>query len=315
MVLTADGHVRRMSVADASQRVEPFTRIEVPKGFVAKDGRARRELLAALEAAVAEVPHDQRSRRAASFEDQQIQQLRAELRRHPCHGCSDREVHARWAERYHRTERQVRELERRVEGRTNSIARRFDRVCEVLTDLGYLTSAGDAAQVTDPGRMLMRLYTESDLLAAQSLLDGSWSRLTPAELAAVCAAVVYESRGHDDDTPPALPTVSVREAVGRLSSLWSELHDLETRHGLDVTRRPDAGIVDATYRWARGANLLEVLTHADITAGDFVRWMRQVIDLLGQIAQAVDPRDPLRDSARAAGDLVSRGVVSYSSTV
>jgi ATP-dependent RNA helicase HelY len=112
-----------------------------------------------------------------------------------------------------------------------------------------------------------------------------------------------------------MPTPAVREAVGRLASTWAELHDLEARHGLDVTRRPDAGIVDATYRWAGGANLLEVLTHADITAGDFVRWMRQVIDLLGQIAQAVESGSALRDSARAAGDLVSRGVVSYSSTV
>ena len=61
---------------------------------------------------------------------------------HPCHGCNDREVHARWAERYHRTDRHARDLERRVEGRTNSIARRFDKVCEVLTELGYLDLVG-----------------------------------------------------------------------------------------------------------------------------------------------------------------------------
>ncbi len=315
MVLTADGQVRRVSIADTSQPIEAFTSIQIPKGFVAKDVRARRELAAALHAAVAEVPYDERRRQAATSEDEQIARLRAQLRHHPCHGCSDREAHARWAERYHRTNRQVRDLQRRVEGRTNSIARRFDKVCEVLTDLGYLTSWDDSAEVTAPGHMLMRLYTESDLLAAQSLLDGAWNELTPAELAAVCSAVVYESRGKDDDTPPAMPNRKVRESVERLGTLWAELHDLETRHGLDITRSPDAGIVDATFRWAGGANLLQVLTHADITAGDFVRWMRQVIDLLGQIAQAVDPADPLRLTAHAASDLVSRGVVSYSSTV
>ena len=48
MVLTADGQVRRMSVADTSQPVEAFTRITVPKGFVARDHRARRDLLDAL---------------------------------------------------------------------------------------------------------------------------------------------------------------------------------------------------------------------------------------------------------------------------
>jgi ATP-dependent RNA helicase HelY len=315
MVLTGDGHVRRISASETSIPVEAFTRIAIPKGFVAKDARARRDLVAALKAAVADVPFDQRRRRPVASEDEEIGRLRTELRQHPCHGCSDREAHARWAERYHRTDRQVRDLERRVEGRTNSIARRFDRVCEVLSDLGYLTSAADAAAVTEQGRILMRLYTESDLLAAQSLLDGSWSHLDAEELASVCAAVVFESRSHDDDTQPATPTRVVREAVERLFSLWSELHDLEARHGLEITRRPDAGIVDATYRWARGANLLQVLTHADITAGDFVRWMRQVIDLLGQVADAVGPDDALRRTAHQAADLVNRGVVAYSSAV
>jgi len=315
MVLTGDGQIRRMSVSDTSQPVMAFARIPIPKGFVAKDARARRDLLSALKAAVADVPYDQRKRRGGSAEDEEISRLRGALRAHPCHGCSDRESHARWAERYHRAARQVRDLERRVEGRTNSIARRFDHVCEVLTELGYLTTAGDAAAVTEPGRMLMRLYTESDLLAAQSLLDGSWAELDPAELAAVCAAVVYESRRQEDDTPAALPNHRIRVAVESLGRLWSELHELEARHGLDITRRPDPGLVDATYRWARGANLLQVLTHADITAGDFVRWIRQVIDLLGQIPQALPESDPMRATARTAADLVNRGVVAYSSAV
>jgi ATP-dependent RNA helicase HelY len=315
MVLTSDGQVRRMSVADTHLPVEPFTSITVPKGFVAKDARARGDLVSALEAAVADIPHDQRRRRAGSFEDEQIQRLRTELRQHPCHGCSDRETHARWAERYHRTARQVREIERKVDGRTNSIAKRFDRVCEVLTDLGYLTSSGDQAQVTQSGHTLMRLYTESDLMAAQSLLDGDWSHLTPPELAAVCSAVVYEARGSEEEAAAPSPTRAIGQAIERLTSLWTDLHDLEIRHGLDISRRPDAGMVDATYRWATGANLLQVLTHGDITAGDFVRWSRQVIDMLGQISQALEPGNPLRDTANAAADAVNRGVVAYSSTV
>lgn len=315
MVLTGDGQVRRVSVADTTQSVEALTTLTVPKGFVAKDARARRDLVSALHSAMSDIPHEQRRRRTESSEDAEIQRLRAELRQHPCHGCSDRETHARWAERYHRVDRQVRDIERRVEGRTNSIAKRFDRVCEVLTDLGYLTSAGDSAQVTDPGRTLMRLYTESDLMASQSILDGSWSGLNAGELAAICAAVVYESRSSDDETPAAMPTHAVRVAVERLASLHAELHALEARHGLEITRKPDPGIVDATYRWSQGANLLQVLTHADTTAGDFVRWMRQAIDLLGQISQAAAADDPIRLVAHEAADLINRGVVAYSSAV
>ena len=43
--------------------------------------------------------------------ERQISRLRAELRAHPCHGCSDREDHARWAERHHKLERDTRTLQ------------------------------------------------------------------------------------------------------------------------------------------------------------------------------------------------------------
>lgn len=311
LVLTGEGQVRRVSAADISQPVEPFTRMRVPKGFVSRDARARRELTAVLLAAVDDVPHERRRKVASVTEDAHVTDLRRRLRAHPCHGCSDREQHARWAERYQRAQRQARDISRRVEGRTNSIARRFDRVCEVLAALGYLTSRGDDAQVTPEGRLLMALYTESDLLAAQALRDGDWNDLSPADLAAVCAALVFESRGAEEESAPALPNRIVRDAVTRLMATWEQLHQLEGEHGLEVTRRPDAGLVDAIHRWALGASLLQVMTHADITAGDFVRWARQVIDLLGQVSVAVGPGDPLGARARSAGDLLNRGVIAY----
>ncbi len=309
MVLTADGQVRRLSVADTRLPVEAVARIPVPHRFAERDVRARADLASALRTAVQEVPYDQRRRGRVRTDEGEVTSLRLALRQHPCHGCSDREVHARWAERYHRTNRQVADLRRRVEGRTNSIARRFDRVCEVLGELGYLSD--DGGEVTDRGRLLMRLYSESDLLAAQALLGGAWSDLEPAELAAACAALVFESRSKDDDAPPPSSNRAVRQAVSDLTGLWGDLHDVESRHGLDITRRPDAGLVEATFRWASGTNLIKVLSIADISAGDLVRWMRQVIDLLGQIAQAAPADDPLRDRARVAADLVNRGVVAF----
>ncbi len=45
-------------------------------------------------------------------------------------------------------------------------------------------------------------------------------------------------------------------------------------------------------------------------AGDFVRWARQVLDLLGQLAEAGDVG--LRKTARSAMDEVRRGVLAYS---
>jgi ATP-dependent RNA helicase HelY len=259
--------------------------------------------------------HAKRRPKTSIDTDDQIVRMRAEIRQHPCHGCSDREVHARWAERYHRSQRQLDELEHKIKGRTNTIARRFDRICEVLAELGYLTSAGNAAEVTEHGRMLMRLYTEADLITAQSLLAHDWSQLNSAELAAMCSAVVYESRRPDDDAvPPRPPTPALSVALQRLNDQWVNLSRVESRHGLDTPRKPDASLVEAVYRWANGANLVQVMSYGDITAGDFVRWMRQVIDVLGQIAQAAAEDDPLRATANSAIDSVKRGVIAYVST-
>ena len=47
-------------------------------------------------------------------------------------------------------------------------------------------------------------------------------------------------------------------------------------------------------------------------AGDFVRWCRQVLDLLGQIADATDAPEPIRRTARQAMAAMTRGVLAYS---
>jgi ATP-dependent RNA helicase HelY len=59
---------------------------------------------------------------------------------------------------------------------------------------------------------------------------------------------------------------------------------------------------------------MKVLTSNDITAGDFVRWVRQVIDLLGQIVTVTPVESPLHQSAVDAIALMQRGVISYSAT-
>src|SRR5262249_59803655 len=70
---------------------------------------------------------------------------------------------------------------------------------------------------TDGGRLLARIYSESDLLVAECLRGGVWRDLSPAELAGVVSAVVYESRGADGPAPPRaaeIPTARLRRAPG-----------------------------------------------------------------------------------------------------
>ncbi len=313
MVLTLERQVRRISSVEITSPVESIMQLRIPKNFNARNAQARRELAQVLANATRDLPPGQRQRKAGAGEDAEITEMRAQLRQHPCHGCDDREAHARWAERLMRAHREVVDLEQRINGRTNSVARRFDRVCDVLTELGYLEGKGDQMRVTEAASVLSRLYSESDLLAAQCIRDGIWGELEPADLAGVASAVVFESRKMDDDEPIALPRGVAGSTISTMLRIWEGLHEVERTHHLSITRKPDPGFAVVMQRWASGTSLQTLLLSTDITAGDFVRWTRQTIDLLGQIAQATAREDPLHDRAVIAADLLNRGVVSYSS--
>ncbi|MEU6124315.1 DEAD/DEAH box helicase [Streptomyces sp. NPDC047123] len=316
LVLTAERQVKRLASMDFPVPVEALERMRIPKSFNARSPQSRRDLASALRTKAGHiVPDRHRKGRAAAADDQEIARLRAELRAHPCHGCDEREDHARWAERYHRLKRDTAQLERRIEGRTNTIARTFDRIVALLTELDYLRGN----EVTEHGKRLARLYGELDLLASECLRARVWEGLSPGELAACVSALVYESRVGDDALAPKLPSGAAKAALGEMVRIWGRLDSLEEEFKISQTegvgqREPDLGFAWAAYMWAAGKGLDEVLREAEMPAGDFVRWCKQVIDVLGQIAAAAPREDStVAKNARKAVDQLLRGVVAYSS--
>ncbi|WP_050776824.1 DEAD/DEAH box helicase [Streptomyces sp. SPB074] len=316
LVLTAERQVKRLNGVDFPVPVEALDRMRVPKSFNARSPQSRRDLASALRTKAGHlVPERHRKGRAEAADDREITRLRAELRAHPCHGCAEREDHARWAERYHRLLRDTKQLERRIEGRTNTIARTFDRIVALLTELDYLRGE----QVTEHGRRLARLYGELDLLASECLRAGVWEGLGPAELAACASALVYESRSGDDAGAPKVPSGKVTSALTEMVRIWGRLDAVEEDFGISRTegvgqREPDLGFAWAAYEWASGKGLDEVLREAEMPAGDFVRWTKQIIDVLGQIAAAAPGQgSTVPKAARRAVDGLLRGVVAYTS--
>ncbi|MER5785310.1 DEAD/DEAH box helicase [Streptomyces mobaraensis] len=315
LVLTAERQVKRLAALDFPVPVEPLERMRIPRTFNPRSPQSRRDLASALRTKAGHiVPERHRKGRSAAVDDAEISRLRTAIRAHPCHGCDEREDHARWAERYHRLLRDTRQLERRIEGRTNTIARTFDRICALLTDLDYLRND----EVTEHGRRLARLYGELDLLASECLREGVWDGLAPAELAACASALVYEARMSDDAVAPKLPSGAAKAALGEMVRIWGRLDALEEAHRINQAegvgqREPDLGFAWAAYRWASGHGLDEVLREIEMPAGDFVRWSKQLIDVLGQIAAAAPHGSPVARNARKAVDGLLRGVVAYSS--
>jgi ATP-dependent RNA helicase HelY len=304
LVMYLDRKVSRISPVDCQNGVENLGRIKVPGGTGHKNSRDKTLWIDAYKKSGLKSLNKNRDN--PEFEAE-LNELRNSMRAHPCHDCPDREEHARIGERIGRIERELEDLQMKIEGRTNVIPRTFDRLCAVLRELGYL----DGDEVTNTGQMLSKIYSDADLVLAEAIRRNIFSALEPIELVAVLSLFVYESRS-DDPHRHLAKNAKVVSSMHALEKLWFEVKFLEQRNSLQTMRELDGGMAAAIYKWASGGDLVETLILAELPAGDFVRIVKQLIDLLTQISEA---SGELSSRAREGITLLRRGVIAYSEVV
>lgn len=218
----------------------------------------------------------------------------------------------------------------------------FDRRFDVLSRHGFLAGW----RLTEKGLLLARIYHESDVVLAEAVDADLFSGLEPALLAGVLAAFVFEprraSRGfasavgvrgdrlgsrRGEGRSPASPQGAsvpgdrlgktrrtlLEERIVRLGGIAAELRMSEEVARLPRVRAVDGGLSGAVASWARGASLGTVLAVAahdtgEIAPGDFVRTVKQLVDLAGQVAD-VSADSSVAAAARESIELLRRDVV------
>ncbi|OCH79682.1 RNA helicase [Gordonia sp. UCD-TK1] len=323
LVLTEDAWCGRVGTRDFVNPPEVLGNMRMPKNADRRTGRGRRDLASALRSTGIEMPRGRQKKRADAADDTELANLRRTLRAHPAHQLSNGDELFRLAERRNRLVRDIVNAERSIGERTSTLGVTFDHIVGVLSELGYLErvaesteSTGHTMMVTDSGKLLGRIYSESDLVVTECIRAGVWDELSPPDLAAVVAALVYESRRDSYSGVDALPgSSSMRAAMAATVEIWSRVTAVEQRHRVSPTREPDTGFSVAVATWASGRSLGEALLLAGergqlLSPGDFVRWNRQVVDLLEQIRLGVGSDTRLGGTARAAVKAIRRGVVA-----
>lgn len=223
---------------------------------------------------------------------------------HPAARCPQLDSHLRKASRWARLERQAARLRRQVDISEGALVDTFDRVVNVLIKLGYLDPNG---QVTESGAVLCRIYSEYDLLLAQCALKNVFAGLEPAQLAAACSAASYEARREEAGAPvPA----ALKSLVSQIETLAAYLRQVQSELQAPELPQSSSALVAATYAWARGKPLSVALEAAPIEAGDFVRAMKQLLDVLRQLEMVGSVETSA--TARKAQKLILRGVVAWS---
>jgi ATP-dependent RNA helicase HelY len=256
--------------------------------------------------------------------DARIAKLKELEHDHPCKQCPDFQDHMKWGNRWMRETRELERLRQRYDSRTGSVARQFDRICEILDRLGYLERTDhDGVRdytLTEQGQLLRRLYSERDLVLAQAITEGVLDDLSAPQIAALLSSLLYEARRGEGGEPrryPGGPHGLVAQRARELKYLDEQVLVLCEDAGMDSYLQPlDFGIVDIIYDWACGDSLAQVLEHTELTGGDFVRNAKRLADVLQQIAVAEpymgEQHAMLAARAREAFDAVNRGIVAYS---
>ena len=242
-----------------------------------------------------------RSKRKRVEIEDEITTIRKQIKNHPSNSCPDRENHSRVAERALRLQREIDGLTERINTRTNVIAKRFDRIKVVLDKFGYIHD--DA--IAKSGKMLAKIYGETDLLIAESIQAEVFTALSPADLVSVISSCIYESRNEE---AAKIPRGDVQVALAAISKIYGKIHDAESDLNLEPMRAPDLGFCWASHKWASGHSLTSILKDSDLTVGDFVRSMKQIIDLLRQLRGAAPQLQIVIDLALTK---IDRGVIAY----
>ena len=231
---------------------------------------------------------------------------------HPVEEDPDLKARLRAAGQADRVRREIADLESRVLHRNATLAQEFEGVLSILSERGLLDVK--AWRLTEGGEMLARVFHENDLLVTEALRAGLLDDVDAPTLAGLVSTFVYEHRAPDDPPPPWFPNRDARQRYERIERLSIDLAFLEQQHGLAVHRPPEASFFAVAYAWVAGESFAEVVAEEDLTGGDFVRAVKQLTDLLAQLA-TVATNPVTRATARRAAEACFRGVVADASVV
>ncbi len=245
----------------------------------------------------------------ASLREVTLKRREHELLKGALSKCPDFRDHIVAQKQLTRLESQISGVKTRIKSSSESLARQFDRVLAILSGRGLL----DGWHLTESGTKLARLYHETDLLVILALEEGIFDGLSVPEFAALLSVFTFEARGPARYVP-AFPTQKTAKLYSRIVHTWGDLVAEEAAMSIPLTRETDPGFMETAYKWAEGRGLSQVMPLNIMSAGDFVRNVKQLIDLARQIVSL----DVGPDTALTAGRVVDaslRGIVEASSIV
>ena len=295
-VITDRRRLITIGVTDLIEPPEVVASITLPTPYTPSKTSYQKQVVAALQ----RVGSGRQRRRSPSTPQDPVDS-------HPVHGCPDRDAHLRALRRAERIADEIRSTEDRIRARNDSLVEVFDRVLQVLEEWGHL----DGWALSEKGEQLVRIFHESDLLIAEVLAAGLLDGLDAPTMAGLVSGFIYEHRNSAPEMREWFPSGEIARRAVAIERIAVDLESSERFCGLPTTRRPDMSFFAIAHAWSSGEDLERILGDDELSGGDFVRTMKQLIDLLRQIGDGAPDPSTARTAKQAAESLL-RGVVAAS---
>ena len=198
--ITAGGDSIQLTAADFGMPPRQLATVTLPTPYAPNRHDYRREVGRRVKnAKLASRGHD--DGRAVEVRSAPMFDTRSGM--HPVEADPDLRARIRAAGQADRVEREIAELESRVQRHNQSLAREFDGVLGVLSTFGYVDR--EAWSLTEAGAMLARTFHESDLLVTQCLRLELLDDLTPGRAGRAGLDVRLRTPRARRSAPPVVP--------------------------------------------------------------------------------------------------------------
>ncbi|MGF1461541.1 MAG: DEAD/DEAH box helicase [Leptolyngbyaceae cyanobacterium] len=226
---------------------------------------------------------------------------------------------------YQRIQRLEQDLRNREQALVNSSDRYWQEFISIMAVLEHFDCL-DASQPTALGETAAAIRGDNEIWLGLALASGKFDRLSPAQLAAACAALVTETVRPDTwvDYDHSAP---VDEALSSLRQLRRELFQQQRRHNIMFPIWLEYDLIGLVERWielgeavangpAEGfggskkgkerGDWADLCSNTSLDEGDIVRVLRRTLDFLSQIPHVPHISDRLRSNARQACEWMNR---------
>jgi len=180
---------------------------------------------------------------------------------------------------------QIKEIKREIrQGDQVVMKEELKGMRKTLRRLGFVNKAG---VVQIKGRVACEINTTDELLLTEMMFNGVFNDLTPNQICALLSCFVFQERGEENAKLPddlVGPFRQLQEHARRVATVWKEAKlDVDVE---EYVQKFQSHMMEVVTAWCNGAKFIEICKMTKVFEGSIIRCMRQLEEVLHQMAAA-----------------------------